>query len=208
MFATVIHSIVHELDNDRGRRFSPQLLAKRHSINRRRLYDLTNIVTVVGCATGTVDDLTWNGLNMILPRVLHEKQEAHIDNYQLPLSVLFPPDKGVGFASLTTALLMIFPAIGTEVLNPHDVSAFLSRATRRYKTTLCQLYQITLILCTLAVTERTSTSCEVQLRAPFTLLLEDMTNPMAIENLVNRPSTGAEFRQRREEFYAVSKKHI
>jgi hypothetical protein len=31
-------------------------------------------------------------------------------------------------------------------------------------------------------------------------LLEDMTNPMAIANLLNPPRTGAEFEQRREEF--------
>jgi hypothetical protein len=138
---------------------------------------------------------------MILPRLLHEKQTGRINNYQLSLSKLFPRDKCVGLASLTMAFLMLFPAIGTEVLNLHDVSAFFSRDTRRYKITLCKLYQITRILCALKVTERTSNTCEVQIRAPFTLLLEDMTNPMAIENLLNRPSTGAEFRQRREEFH-------
>jgi hypothetical protein len=206
-FATTIRTMVAELEQAQGTVYSIPTLSKRHQIKRRRFYDVTNIFTTIGCATRSgTDELTWHGISKILPRLLEEKQKSNITNYQLSLAALFLQDNCVGLSSLTTSLLMIFPAIGRDVLNLRDVSAFFSRDTQRYKTTLCKLYQITLILGALEITERTENACEVRIKAPFTRILadEEEENPLAIERLLNRPnSNDAALEERRAEFHKV-----
>jgi hypothetical protein len=125
-------------------------------------------------------------------------------NLEIPLSVLFPQDNCVSFTTLTMALLMMFPAIGTDRLNLKDVSAFFSRDTQRYKTTICKLYQIKLILCGLGILQKTETTSEVKIIQPYTELLMDDTfndNPMSLGRLLNRPSWSAwQMNERRIEF--------
>jgi hypothetical protein len=198
---------VAELDQKPHARHSIQVLYRHHQIKRRRLYDVTNILTAIGCASRSgLDHIEWHGVSCVLPWLLEEKRKTEITNYKHSLANLFPQDNCVGLASLTRSLLLIFPAIGRDVLNLRNVSAFFSRDTQRYKTTLCKLYQITLILGALEITERTENPCEVRIRPPYTRVLEDTVgeNPLAIASLLNRQSLSDEaLEARREEFKQV-----
>jgi hypothetical protein len=209
-FATAIRTLVLELELNPGQVHSIIRLHQRYQLKRRRLYDVTNIFTVIGCATRTTtNEMTWHGIDHILPRLVEEKRKMDIWNLQKSLASLFPHDTCVGLGSLTRALLLLFPAIGTELLNLRDVSAFFSRDTQRFKTTLCKLYQITLILGALEVTERTDNPCEVRLKSPFVGILEEESgNPLAIESLLNRPTWSVEMAERRrEEFRQLCEEH-
>jgi hypothetical protein len=194
-FAASIRAIVAELEEQSGQTHSIPALYLRHHIKRRRLYDVTNVFTAIGCATriGT-DDIRWDGLKGILPHLLERKETLNITNYQIPLSELFPPETCVGLPSLTLSFIMLFPALDTDTLSMRDASAFFSRDSSRYKTTLSKLYQITLILGAIEMTERTENPSEVRLKAPFKELLADeqFRNPLAIEKLLNRPIRNAD----------------
>jgi hypothetical protein len=109
----------------------------------------------------------------------------------------------VSLTSLTRSFLLLYAALKTDTLDIRRASAFFSRHTGRYKSTLCKLYQISLIFNALDIAERTESACEVKILAPFTKLLgsDDEANPMAIANLLNRAiDRGAHLEGRRQEF--------
>jgi hypothetical protein len=206
-FASVVRHFIVELEKEPGMSHEMPTLQKRYKIKRRRLYDVTNILTAIGCTEQNgPDGITWLGIDRILPRLVEQKQQSGIANYQLSLEELFPQSNCVGLASLTVSLLLMFPAIGTKVLNLRDVSAFFSRDSQRYKTTLCKLYQITLILGALEITERTENACEVRLRDPFMSIVEGKVQeyPFAIETLLNREN---ELERRKAEFRQICDKY-
>jgi hypothetical protein len=207
-FAATIRVIVAQLEAECDKIHSIPRLYCQHQIKRRRLYDVTNVFIAIGCATrcGT-DDIQWDGLPKILPRLLEERGKVNIMNYQIKLSELFPPDNCVGLTSLTLSFIMLFPALATDTVSVREASAFFSRNSSRYKTTLSKLYQITLILGALEITERTDVPSEIRLKAPFTELLHEEagTNPLAIEKLLNRPIKNEEaLEARKAEFQAAA----
>jgi hypothetical protein len=201
----MIRAIVAQLERERGTVHAIPDIIRQHQIKRRRLYDVTNVFTAVGCATRSgADDIRWEGVSEILPRLFQEKEKLGVGNFQIPLAELFTPDTCVGLMSLTVSFIMLFPALGTDALSLREASAFFSRDTQRFKTTLSKLYQITLILGALEMTERTDSPSEVRLRAPFTAIITD-ENPLAIEKLLNRPMRNTDaFEARRAEFHAAA----
>jgi hypothetical protein len=204
-FDTLVQVLVAEIQECPQKTQSMDELHHRFQVKRRRLYDVTNILIVLGAAArSNAEEITWLGEDQILPSLLKQKQAMNVMNLQIPLSVLFPRDNCVSFTTLAMAVLMMFPAIGTERLNLRDISAFFSRDTQRYKTTICKLYQITLILGALGIMQRTENPCEVKIIQPYTDLLMDGTlnnNPMALSRLLSRPSWSADImKDRRREF--------
>jgi hypothetical protein len=204
-FRNAIHSIIRDLDSTSPNSHSISQLYSRHPIKRRRLYDVLNVFTAVNCAIrNEAGQIVWRGRNQILPGLLHAKTVARIDNPQLTLTELFPPDNCVSLSSLTVAFLLLFAALRVEVLDLRKVSSFFSRNVGRYKTTLCKLYQIALILGALDVTERSCNVCEIKILPPFTKLLEEEqreVNPLSISNLLNQtPEESRWIEERRVEF--------
>jgi hypothetical protein len=199
----LVEAIVRELDQHPGVHRSIPQLHKTHQIKRRRLYDVINIFTAIGCATRVgVDELVWGGRDKILEKFLEHKRSRGIDNTDLKLAELFPPDNSVGFASLTIAFLMLFPALATEVIDLREASAFFSRNTSKYKTILCKLYQITMILGALGVVGHTKNVCEMEILPPLARIFpNESRNPMPIGKLLNRPiAQGVEANGRKAEY--------
>jgi hypothetical protein len=209
-FATILRTIVAELDNDPGKVHSIMELHQRHHLPRRRLYDVANIFCAIGCAARIdSNEFSWHGIASILPHLMAEKAKIKITNCDISLVSLFPSENCIGLASLAMTLLLMFPAMGTFVINLKQISAFFALKQQRYKTTLCKLYQITLIFVALGIMERT-TPCEVRIKAPFTqLVLDDgAANPFAIQNLLIQ-STDSQtlFDRRKAEFQRVCASH-
>jgi hypothetical protein len=196
--------MVTELDQDPNRLHEIPHIYQQYQVKRRRLYDILNVFIALGCATRSgIDELTWHGRSRIFATLRDEKVRIGINNDRMSLSRLFPTDNCVSLTSLTSSFLLLFAAVRMETLDLRKVSAFFSRNTGRYKSTLCKLYQISLILGALGITERTDKICGVKLLPPFTQLLvsEDDDNPLSIVNLLNRPQNGAVLLQTRlEEF--------
>jgi hypothetical protein len=165
---------------------------KRHQIKHRRLYDVINVFTALGCASRVNgDEILWHGRDQIITKLLQAKESMNIARYDVPLASLFPPETSVGLTSLTVSFLMLFPALGTHEIDLREASAFFSRNNQKYKTVLCKLYQIAVILASLGLTNRTENVCQIKVLPPVLRLFDDHQNPMSIDNLLNRPITGS-----------------
>jgi hypothetical protein len=202
-FREVIVAAANDLDRNSSRAYSIPQICRRHQIKRRRLYDVINVFTAIGCASrGGWDDLVWHGRDRIFPELERMKDLFGIDNDSISLTALFPVNNSVSLTSLTVSFLLLFPAIQVDILDLRRVSSFFSRDTPRYKTTLCKLYQIALILSAMKITERTDNACEIRLLPPFTAILkrQEDPNPLAITNLLNRRPRDYRMERRRREY--------
>jgi hypothetical protein len=182
--------MVADLDRDPVRVHDIAQIHQKYQIKRRRFYDVINVFLALGCATRAgIDELEWHGRSRIFKELRAEKARLTVDDYTIPLSRLFPSDASIGLTVLTTSFLLLFSALRIEILDLRKVSAFFSRENGRYKSTLCKLYQIALILGALGLTERTENPCEVKILPPFTqtLICPNSDNPLAIANLLNHP---------------------
>jgi hypothetical protein len=133
-----------------------------------------------------------------------------IQNLDKSLCELFPSDHCVGLPSLTVSFMLLFGAMHIEKLDLREVSCFFSRNTIRYKSTLCKLYQIALILSAIGLIARTSQVCEVKIQPPFADELPEVVSeiPISVELLLNRPSkAGDRISRRRAEYQKFAHAH-
>jgi hypothetical protein len=203
-FSNAIQSIVRELERDTSRVHSIPQLCRKYQVKRRRLYDVINVFTAIGCSSRNgSDQVTWHGRAQSLPSILSACREAEIHNPEKSLSDLFPPGNCVGLSSMTLSFILMFAALRVEVIDLREASCFFSRNSGRYKTNLCKLYQVALILCAVGVIDRTQNVCEVKIQPPFTELLNDQpsVSPLAIEKLLNRPLASGDVLARRKAEY-------
>jgi hypothetical protein len=200
-------SVVRELDGHIGEASSVLGLHKRHQLKTRRLYDVVNVFSAIGCARRlSGDEIVWVGRDEIVAKLQQHKKALGVSNANVTLSHLFPPENSVGLTSLTIALLMLFPALGTREIDLREASSFFARATKKYKTVLCKLYQIAVILGVIGLTNKTQNVCEVRLLQPLESLLADDEGPMSIGKLLNRPNSGLQqYKARRDEYLSFAR---
>jgi hypothetical protein len=207
-FRRAIQSMVAELDHNPNRTHETLRICEKSQVKRRRLYDVVNVFIALGCATRSgIDELVWHGRSRIFTNLREQRMRLGIDDDRASLSQLFPVDNCVSLTALTSSFLLLFGAVRSETLDLRTVSAFFSRNTARYKSTLCKLYQISLILGALGIIERTEKICEVKLLPPFhELLVTDDDHPLAIVNLLNRPiAREIPIQARLREFHGIEK---
>jgi hypothetical protein len=189
-FDHAIHAIITDFDQDPQRSYTISQLHQRYQIKRRRLYDVINVFSAIGCVTRHgAQEIVWHGRDRIFPEMLKYKQTSGLANGSLTLAALFPSSPAIGLPALTVSFLLLFPALQVNVIDLRKASAFFSRDGGKYKTILCKLYQIALILGALNITERSSNVCEIRILPPLLDLLQDVPSfsPFAIPNLLNRP---------------------
>jgi hypothetical protein len=211
-FSSSIQALVNELDGDANRVHSIPNFCRKFQVKRRRLYDVINVFTAIGCASRQgVDEIIWQGLGHALAHLKQTSARLEIQNLDKPLAELFPPDNCVGLPSLTMSFVLLFGALHMDSLDLRAASCFFSRNTVRYKSTLCKLYQIALILGALGVIERTANVCEVKIKQPFGEELKELENvhPLCMDRLLNRPGkNGDGISRRKAEYEKCSKDHI
>jgi hypothetical protein len=173
---------------------------------------VVNVFTAIGCSEkNSSDEITWQGRAECLPHLRYESRRAEIHNSEKSLSELFPTENCPGLASITISLILLFAAMRVEVIDLREASCWFSRNSARYRTTLCKLYQIAVILSAVGIIRKTANVCEVRMQPPFTQLLneEHETNPLSVEKLLNRPiSSGDAMETRKEEYRQCWTKHF
>lgn len=143
-------------------------LSNQFKIKRRRLYDVINVFTSIGCCQKTsFDNVIWLGKERIPIELQDQAEKKDIYNPEYSLSQLFEVESSIGISNLTMCFLLLFLAQKTDKQDIRFAAHFLSRNTGRYKTTLCKLYQISYILNALGVTSRSEQVCEVVLSPNF-----------------------------------------
>jgi hypothetical protein len=191
-FGRHLHSLVTDATKlDGGYRVQLVDLCRKHQIQHRRIYDIINVFTTIGCAARDHGaEVFWTGRDKLMRHLKEEQDRMQIHNDQKSLSELFSPDHCVDLASLTLSFVLFFGALDLKILDMRDVSAFFSRDTMRYKSTLSKLHEISLILGELRVSEKTGNVCEVEILDPFweQLRAPEAGNPLSIGFLLNRPA--------------------
>lgn len=191
-----IQMLIQELESHPRQTFAITILSQKYMIKRRRLYDVINVFSSIGCCRkSSLDHLIWNGTGMFSTVLSQMKRSRGIDDKTKTLSDLFPVASCIGISNLTVCFLLLFSALKTNHLDLRFVGQLFSRETSRYKTTLCKLYQISYILSSIQITNRTSTVCEVVLLPPYIIddILPDEPDnkanhsiiPISIDALLN-----------------------
>ena len=210
-----IQCLIEELEKSINTMQAITVLTQKYNIKRRRLYDVINVFSSVGCCNKSgLDHLVWFGKNNLIVKLEQLKNDYHIHNKDLSLQELFPIAGCIGISNLTVCFLLLFFALKTDHLDLRFVGNLFSRQTSRYKTTLCKLYQISYILGSVGITNRTNQVCEVVLNKPYyneeIIPYETETpensnvNPFSISSLLNRPQNNKQaepyIANRRKEF--------
>jgi hypothetical protein len=207
-FRNAASSVVSELDQHIGEPYSILRLHTLQQLKSRRLYDVMNVFSAIGCARRlSREEIVWVGRDAIMAKLQQEKTALGVSNEDVPMSHLFPSENSVGLTSLTIAFLMLFPALGTREIDLREASWFFARTTKKYKTVLCNLYQIAVILGALGLTDKTKNMCEVRMLPPLEPLLADDESPISIGKLLNRPTDGAgKYKVRRAEYKSFAQR--
>lgn len=191
-----IQMLIQELEAYPRQTFAITLLSQKYMIKRRRLYDMINVFSAIGCCRKSgLDHMVWMGTEMFSQFLSQMKKSRGIDDKTKTLCDLFPVASCIGISNLTVCFLLLFSALKTNHLDLRFVGQLFSRETSRYKTTLCKLYQISYILSSIHITNRTSTVCEVILLPPYSdedILPDEPDNkannsiiPISIDSLLN-----------------------
>ncbi|EAY06276.1 hypothetical protein TVAG_475100 [Trichomonas vaginalis G3] len=219
---TCIMNLVSEFEQKPDESKAITQLSTRYKIKRRRLYDVINVYTSLGCCQKTcLDHVIWLGKEKIIPGLKALIIKEDINNPNKTLEELFPVNGCIGIANLTLYFLLLFYALKSNKVDIRFAAQFFSRGTGRYKTTLCKLYQISYILNAIHVTTRSEQVCEVILNPPFITSQDIVDDPvpqknnldsiMSIEQLLNRPiftNTDNYVIRRREEMRECFVKNI
>ena len=122
-------------------------VCQQYNIQRRRLYDVINVLEKVGvCQKTTVDTFVWLGIDNVPFHVSKLIESSCAADGSFCYSKLFSQSQHISISSLTESFILCFFAMHKPSLDIKQVAIFLSRENGRYKTTLCKLYQVTHIL--------------------------------------------------------------
>lgn len=191
--------ISHCEDNIKNEQSITKAIEQFH-INRRRIYDVINVLEAVGCCQKTdLDKFLWKGTNNVIPTVTSLAKSHNIITTE-PLYVLFPANQIVGLQNLTISFTLLFIAIGQNRLDIRTAGSFLSRQSDRSRTTLTKLYQIADILSTINMIERTCNVWEVILEKHFfDNILTELYTPVSLNCLLNRKRLNPMMEKRKKE---------
>jgi hypothetical protein len=180
---------------------------------KRRLYDVTSVFSAIGCCERRANDLLhWFGLSQV-PIVFHRLQwDANAHSPEASLDSIIGGHDAVAIAPLTVQVVMCFLALHLQTIDIRQVSRYLSRATRRHKSTLCKVYQIAHILEAAEIIRRSGTPGQVTVEPKyfhpvaigFPTPVITPANLYSIDSLLKHPHVDAQqvVQSRRAEFFA------
>lgn len=184
--------LIEEFEKNPSKTIAITRISDNFGIKRRRLYDIINVFSSIGCCQRScLDHVQWLGKDKIYQEIHKQIDEREIYNPKLKLKDIFPINKTKGISNLTICFILLFYAQKTDRFDIRFAGRFFSEETNKYKTTLCKLYQITYILRALGVTKRSEQECEVMLESyyiSFNFSNNKANNITSIEYLLNKPN--------------------
>jgi hypothetical protein len=150
--------------------YETSAIERDFSFQRRRLYDLINVLVAIGCCRKNTDDtIFWLGLRAVLETFKKLKESLESVNGKVDANCIIPAGHMICVSSLTVGLITCFIGQKKRVMNIKKLAALLSRKNGRFKTTLCKLYQVTHILEALGVMQKSDVTGEVVLCKEYCL---------------------------------------
>lgn len=175
-----------------GSSYTITKICEKFKFQRRRLYDVVNVLESVGCCKkASIDSITWNGIDGVVPMLIEQQVAWGVDNGSATLSHLFQEERCISIGHLTLVYMMMFFALRQKCLDIRSVAMYLSRNNGRFKTTLCKLYQISHILEAAGIIKRGALAGETTIgdrffQFPNRSCISD-AGPMSIDLLLSRP---------------------
>ncbi|KAK8843189.1 hypothetical protein M9Y10_025035 [Tritrichomonas musculus] len=212
-FKISITKFVNDCEKYKIKEIKIKKICDQYGFQRRRFYDVLNVLESVGCCTKlNTDVVLWQGLSNI-PYSLEILQHTHkVDLVSSTLEDIFTDQQNIKISNLTEMLMLCFLVMRVYTLDIKHVAIFLSRYNNRYKTTLCKLYQVTHILESAGIISKTFVPCVFTLNKEFVrfvdIRIQDEENPLSLVNLLNdHSSTGSlAIEERRVHFFLGYKK--
>jgi hypothetical protein len=212
-FRNSIQAFLKHVEANVPQKYSISNLLATFQLQKRRMYDVTSVFTVVGsCERISVDIIRWIGLSMIPFAFRRMQLEAGVGSPDLSLDAIIGSCDSVSISSLTVQFLLCFLTLRMPTLDIRKISRYLSRKHSQCKSTLCKLYQIAHILEAAEILSRSNSPGHVTLTARFFVPVDISllpaprrpVSPFSIEAILNpvNPAQDAVIFARREEFFA------
>ncbi|OHT04677.1 hypothetical protein TRFO_27756 [Tritrichomonas foetus] len=216
-FSQSISNFVARAEERNDKLYTLDQLSNTYKIQRRRIYDVLNVMEAIGACQRTVSDsIIWLGLDNVRSLLFKLQKENGVNQADNPIVMIVPNNVCISMGQLTQSLLLCFLSLQTKSLDIKQVSYFLSRTNNRYKTTLCKLYQITHILEAIGIISHKNKVGEVCINDSFFAVIPishtveiQGHSPYSIESLLNRPLSDTEgiVAQRRSDFMVAAKQN-
>ena len=167
-FKNSIKEFVCDAEGSQCKTYILSTIAEKYKIQKRRLYDLVNVLEAAGALTKvSVDTIIWEGLNNVSVKLSNLFLMSQSYGPQYNFNMLFRDKNSISISHLTENFLLSFFFLRSEKVNIKRICSFLSRENGRYKTTLCKLYQIAHILEAAGVLSKTSIPGEIYINSSF-----------------------------------------
>jgi hypothetical protein len=219
-FRSAIQAFVSYAESNASDEYSISRLLTKFHLQKRRMYDVTSVLTVIGCCEKmSVDSIRWVGLSRIPFALLKLQREAGAESGETTLDAIIGSCAIVSISSLTRQFVLCFLVLHLATMDIREISRYLSRKTGRRKSTLCKLYQIAHILEAASVLIRSDVPGSITLVDRFFTPVDIIAmarpaigqSPYAIDSILNHENHNVETitARRRKEFSAeIAKKRV
>jgi hypothetical protein len=217
-FRGCIQAFMKHVEANVPAEYSVSHLLVTFHVQKRRMYDVTSVFTVVGsCEKPSTDIIRWIGLSKI-PFALRRMQfDAGVDLLDLSFDAIIGSCDLLSISSLTIQFFLCFLTLRMTTLDIRNISRYLSRKTGRHKSTLCKLYQIAHILEAANIFSRSESPGQVTIAERFFVPVDislpsgscRSISPFSIEAILNHPNPTQErvtFSRQKEFFAELAKK--
>lgn len=191
-FKNSIHMLVSRAERQPFPLFTITQLCSEFGFQRRRLYDVINVLEAIGCCKKTsVDTLIWLHLSNVPISLARSSSEYMLDSDDCDITSLIPNNTSISMGDLALAFMLCFIAMQQRCMSLKEVANFLSRKNGRSKTTLCKLYQVSHILEAVGVITRDRNTKGFIICDPYFIHIDMKSSPLSIQSLLNRTSEEA-----------------
>lgn len=147
-FSHFIDNLITCKEADSNKSIHFNLLSKSVGVEKRRLYDLMNVLCSCGvCVKHETHIYEWKGLHQIEETLQNLKKSIEllsINNQQRTSLFDLPESPPIGL--LTTTLISLFLFLGRQTLNLHDIARFFTPDIKKEKQIIRRLYLVTYLL--------------------------------------------------------------
>ena len=167
-------------------------LSVQMKFHRRRFYDVMNVLNAVGvCERVHSDSIYWCGISNVLTKLQELARRYNVFRMSMPLEQIIPLEISMSIEKITEYTMMLFVAMGTQNLNIRDICCYLTRNNGKTKGTLSKLYQISRILNSAGILEKTKNPGEIHIKDQFFVCIqpnqEEDEGRLELSSLLNRP---------------------
>lgn len=200
-FRTSLQKMADFLEQHSCERIELEKLGNQFGIQKRRLSDVVTVLSSIGYCT-VVERLhvTHIGMSGVKKWYQVHKIEKNFRDESKELLSFFDGDCTVTLNWLAVAFIDIFGVLEAHQVDLHAAAAFLSRNVKNFKTVLCKLYIISMVLDIIGFLEKESGHHAVRLTKQAADLLDlNDTSPirtLSIDFLTSRYSEVVEKRRR------------